>query len=111
MISGPGQDVGKLQSNEYEHQSVEDECQRIPNRIRLQSHVRREKVGTPAAEVKSARHDRQHSGSSKRIGGEIGAVRGQETEGDLYRTVVDAAFYPVDDRSDQQSHRDAAYRQ
>src|SRR5262249_28285231 len=37
MISGSLQDVGKLQSKKHEHQSVEDESQRIPNCIRLQT--------------------------------------------------------------------------
>src|SRR5262245_52109749 len=101
MIPGALQDVGKLQSDKYEHQSIEDESQRIPNRICLQTHARRKKARASAAEVKSTRHDRQHPGCADRIGGEVGRIRSQDAEGDLYRSDVDTALDPVDDRSDQ----------
>src|SRR5437879_5045724 len=103
-----GDDVGKLQSDQHEGEAVEDERQRPPNGVDLDSDVWRKESGALPAQVESGRDDREDSGGAQLLTGEIGGVGDEDADGELDRRVVDLHLDPFDDAADHEPDADPA---
>src|SRR6266853_2274272 len=103
VVVNSGQHVRQLQTDEHEHQAIENEFQCLPDRPGLKAHLGRKEFGTPAAEVEPAGHDRQHSRSPHPVSNEVSGVWNQNADGDLDGAVVNAVFNPVRDPADNQA--------
>src|SRR5579862_3640980 len=103
-----GADGGKLQADEDEDKSVEDEGEGFPDGPRSDTHGGREEMGAAAGKEQSATDDGEDSGGVDGLRGEIGGIRDEDADGDFDRAVVDAALEVVDDPSDDEADHDAS---
>ena len=107
MVPNRAEHVRKLQSNEYECQSIKNEGQRIPYRTGLQAHAGRKEMGALAAQIKSAGHDGKNPRSMELVSSQIRDVGRENTERDFNGTVIDPMLDNVHDRADHQSDQNA----
>src|SRR5882762_2690310 len=96
VFANSGEDVGKLQADEDEDETIDGKGEGIPDGPGLHSYFGGEELGALAAEVKAAGDDGEDSGSARGFGGEIGGVGSEDADDDFDGPVVDAALEPFD---------------
>src|SRR5436309_382129 len=93
----------QLQADKNENQSIEDECQGLPDRPDLEAYRGREELGTAPGQKQTAGDDGQYSGSMHGIRGQVSRIRYQKTERNLNRAVLDPPSDPVDNPAHHQT--------
>ena len=79
----------ELQADEDEHQSVQEEFHRVPNRARVEPGLKIGDFGQSPAEIQTGGHDRQHAGNAQSFRRQICGKRRQQRNRDFNRRILD----------------------
>ncbi len=101
------QDVGQLQPDHDEDETVEEEGDHLPKGLRLQPGARGERGRMPA-QVHARRDHREHAGDLEPLGQKISGERREKRDRDLHRWIVETPLHPPHDQTDEQAKADPA---
>ena len=101
------QDVGQLQPDHDEDETVEEEGDHLPKGLRLKPGASGE-GGRMPAQINARRDHREHAGDLEPFGEKISREGCEERDRDLHRRIVETPLHPAHDQTDEQTKADPA---